>query len=343
VTDRFSESARGVVAAAEEQARNRRNFFVGTEHVLLGLLSDRGSPAARALEAMDVGVDDVRQRVEDSIKPGLRTPSGPIPLTPRVETVLQLAVQEAQLSGRAQVDAADILLGLIREGTGVAAQVLIGCGAELVVARRAAGTSGPGLAAEITRVVRDNSRDLIEAARNGELGPVIGRDNEVTRLVEMLSQYFAPNPVLIDQETAQDHWNVVSGLAMRIAAGHRVPDELEGKRVLAVNLEELAGQLPAGPPDEVRRAVAAEIRRLGDIVFCTNSLPVLTGESAAILKYLLATDEIKLIGITARRPGESSQDVTFERFEPIDIPEPGTLCDIGELKLAFENARYFEI
>ena len=139
MTDRFSESARGVMVAAQEEARNRKNFFVGTEHVLLALLSDRGGPAARTLEAMDVGVDDVRQRVQDSIKPGLRTPSGPIPLTPRVETVLQLAVQEAQLSGQAQVDATDILLGLIREGTGMAAQVLIGCGAELVTARRAVG------------------------------------------------------------------------------------------------------------------------------------------------------------------------------------------------------------
>ena len=119
---------------------------------------------------------------------------------------------------------------------------------------------------------------------------MIGRNDEVTRLVEMLSQYFAPNPVLIYEETAQDHWTVVSGLAMRIAAGHRVPDELEGKRVLAVDIEKLARQLPAGPPDEVQRAVAAEIRRLGDIVFCTNSLPKLTGESAAILKALLAID-----------------------------------------------------
>ncbi|HET7017774.1 MAG TPA: Clp protease N-terminal domain-containing protein [Streptosporangiaceae bacterium] len=355
MTDRFTESARRVVVAAQEEARNHKNFYVGTEHLLLGLLGDRDDPAARTLEALDIGIDDVRQRVEGSIKPGVQTPSGPIPLTPRAETVLQLAVQEAQLSGQDEVDAVDILLGLIREGTGVAAQVLIDCGAELVIARRAVASvtpwqaGPPGLAAEIAKAVRDHSRDLTEAARNGELGPVIGRRREVGRLVEMLSQYFARNPVLVYGPEA-DQRTVVAGLAMRIVSGNQVPVALEGKRVLAVDVEQLAQELPAGPPEAVIPATVAEITRLGDIVFCTDSLTVLTAESAgenaspaAILKALLGTDEIKVIGVTTRRQGESPENVAFEKFEPIEIPEPVTLYDIGELKLALENARHFEV
>src|SRR5579871_1073770 len=113
VSDRFTESARQVVVAAQDQARIHRQFYVGTEHLLLGLLGDRDGPGAKTLEALDVGIDDVRQRVEDSIKPGQQVPTGPIPLTPRAETVMQLAVQEAKLSGHDEVDAVDILLGLI--------------------------------------------------------------------------------------------------------------------------------------------------------------------------------------------------------------------------------------
>jgi ATP-dependent Clp protease ATP-binding subunit ClpC len=348
VTDRFTESARRVVVAAQGEARNLKNFYVGTEHLLLGLLGDRGGPAARTLEALDIGVDDVRQRVQDAIKPGVQTPSGPIPLTPRAETVLQLAVQEAQLSGHDEVDTGDILLGLIREGTGVAAQVLIDCGAELVIARRAVGARSPSLAVEAAQAVRDHSLDLTEAARNGELDPVIGLRREVDGLVQMLSQYFARNPVLVYGPDA-DQRTVVAGLAMRIVAGNQVPDALEGKRVLAVQVEQLAQELPAGPPDEVIPAAVAEITKLGDIVFCTDSLTVLTAERtdenagpAAILRALLATDEIKVIGVTSRSADESSEKVTFEKFEPIEIPEPVTMYDIGELKLALENARYFE-
>jgi len=375
VTDRFTESARRVVVAAQGEARNHKQFYVGTEHILLGLLGDRDGPAVRTLEALDIGIDDVRQRVEESIKSGQQTPSGPIPLTPRAETIFQLAVQEAQLFGHDEVDAVDVLLGLIREGTGVAAQVLIGCGAELVVARRAAasvipwqsgppgsvrlvpveldasrrvGTRKPDQAAGITRAVRSASRDLTEAARKGELGPVIGLDREVGQLIEMLSQYFAKNPVLVYEPEA-DQRTVVAGLALKIVAGE-VPDALEGKRVLAVDVEQLAGRLPAGPPDEMIPTAVGEIRGLGDIVFCTDSLARLTDESAdenvgptAIFKALLGTDEIKLIGVTiGRRGDESRKDVTFEKFEPIEIPEPMTLYDIGELKLAFESARYFE-
>ncbi len=355
VSDRFTESARQVVVAAQDQARIHRQFYVGTEHLLLGLLGDRDGPGAKTLEALDVGIDDVRQRVEDSIKPGQQVPTGPIPLTPRAETVMQLAVQEAKLSGHDEVDAVDILLGLIREGSGVAAQVLIGCGAELALARRAAASmshwqaGSSSLAAEIAAAVGDCSHDLTEAARKGGLGPVIGRDREIGQLADLLSQYFARNPVLVC-DSVQDAGTVLAGLAMRIAADEHVPEELRRQRIIEVHLEDLAEHLPDGPAEEVVSTAVAEISDRGEIVVCTDPLRLLMGEASqrparatAIFKALLAQDAVKLIAVATLDRDESRGNVTFEGFERIEVTEPVTLHDIGELKLALDAARYFEV
>jgi len=351
------------VVAAQNAARNHRNFYVSTEHLLLGLLADRDDRPVRALESLDLDVDSVRRQVEQAIKPGQQQPSGPVSLTPRALTVIELAGQEAALAGQDEVDSSHILLGLIREGQGVAAQVLIAGGAGLVPTRRAVQTGSarpwkvapspapppsprPAAPARISAAVRASSRDLTQAARNGDLAPAIGRGREIGDLMRVLSQYFAKNPVLVC-ESPEDRWTVVSGLAHQIAVD-QVPDPLRGQRVLAVNVEMLLKQLAAAPLDEVTvPAVVAEIRALGDVIFCVDDLGTLMVDSHSgpptVLKALLADDGIKLIGETVRRGKGHSGDVSFEQFEPIQVPEPATLYDIAELNLKFEGARYFEV
>ena len=323
---------------ATQEAKKHANACVDTEHLLLGLLNDRDSAAVRVLESLDIGVEAVRLQVEQTIRRGQQSPAGTIPLTPRAQTVLELARQEAAQSGSQLVDSVHVLLGLIREGEGVAARVLAGHGADLAQTRRAA-LDGP----EIRAAVRASFRDLTEAATNDDLGLVIGRDREAGRLIRVLSQYFAGSPVLI-YEAGADRLSVVARLAQRIAAGD-VPVPLQGKRLAAVDLVALAERLPPVPSEQVINVVMAEVGRLADLLFCTDDLHVLTGTSgarnpsaAAIFKALLADGKIKLIGVMVQAGSNESPEMTIlEKFELIRVSEPITSYDIGMLKQALRN------
>jgi ATP-dependent Clp protease ATP-binding subunit ClpC len=337
MTDPLGRDAYLVVLKATREAASHGHSYVGTEHLLLALLADRDSAAVLVLETLGIDVEAVRGQVERIIGSSRQSSSGMIPHHPRTEAVLELARQEAARAGE-QVNGVHILLGLIQEGQGAAARVLAEHGADLMRTRRAMGDRPV-----IQAAVLASFRDLTEAARNDELGLVIGRDREVGRLIRVLSQYFAGSPVLI-YEAGADRLSVVARLAQRIAAGD-VPVSLQGKRLAAVGLVALAERLPAALSEQVTAMVVAQLGRHADLLFCTDDLRVLTRTSgagnpsaAAIFKALLADGKMKLIGVMVQAGANESPETTIlEKFELIRVSEPITSYDIGMLKQALRD------
>uniref|UniRef100_UPI002FC3C859 Clp protease N-terminal domain-containing protein n=1 Tax=Catenuloplanes japonicus TaxID=33876 RepID=UPI002FC3C859 len=212
--ERFTDRARRVVVLAQEEARMLNHNYIGTEHILLGLIHEGEGVAAKALESLGISLEGVRQQVEEIIGQGQQAPSGHIPFTPRAKKVLELSLREALQLGHNYIGTEHILLGLIREGEGVAAQVLVKLGADLNRVRQqviqllsgyqdkgaAAATTATGEAAPSTSLVLDQfGRNLTQAAREGKLDPVIGRDKEIERVMQVLSRRTKNNPVLIGE------------------------------------------------------------------------------------------------------------------------------------------------
>jgi len=315
--ERFTDRARRVVVLAQEEARMLNHNYIGTEHILLGLIHEGEGVAAKALESLGISLDAVRQQVEEIIGQGQQAPSGHIPFTPRAKKVLELSLREALQLGHNYIGTEHILLGLIREGEGVAAQVLVKLGADLNKVRQQViqllngyqSKEPAGTAAESTPstslVLDQFGRNLTQAAREGKLDPVIGREKEIERLMQVLSRRTKNNPVLIG-EPGVGKTAVVEGLAQAIVKGE-VPETLKDKHLYTLDLGSLvAGSRYRGDFEERLKKVLKEIRTRGDIIMFIDEIHTLVGagaaegaiDAASILKPMLARGELQTIGAT---------------------------------------------
>ncbi|WP_431905213.1 ATP-dependent Clp protease ATP-binding subunit [Micromonospora carbonacea] len=355
--ERFTDRARRVVVLAQEEARMLNHNYIGTEHILLGLIHEGEGVAAKALESLGISLEGVRQQVEEIIGQGQQAPSGHIPFTPRAKKVLELSLREALQLGHNYIGTEHILLGLIREGEGVAAQVLVKLGADLNRVRQqviqllsgyqgkepaAAGTT-TGEAAPSTSLVLDQfGRNLTQAAREGKLDPVIGREKEIERVMQVLSRRTKNNPVLIG-EPGVGKTAVVEGLSQKIIKGE-VPETLKDKQLYTLDLGALvAGSRYRGDFEERLKKVLKEIRTRGDIILFIDEIHTLVGagaaegaiDAASILKPMLARGELQTIGATTLDEYRKhlEKDAALERrFQPIQVGEPSLAHTIEILK-----------
>ena len=337
---RFTERAQKVVVLSQEEARRLGHNVVGTEHILLGLVAEGEGVAARALQSMGISLDKVRAEVEKVIGKGESPPQGQIGFTPRAKRVLELAFDEARQLGHTYIGTEHILLGLIREGEGVAAQVLKNLGADLDKVRRqvvellggSTGQPAKGTRTRKTPTLDQFGRDLTDLAREGKLDPVIGREKEIQRVIQVLSRRTKNNPVLIG-EPGVGKTAIAEGLAQKIVAGD-VPETLLNKRVVTLDLGALvAGSKFRGEFEERLKKVMDEIRASGDVILFIDEMHTIIGAGAAegaidasnILKPALARGEIQCIGATTldeyRKHVE--KDAALERrFQPVMVDEP---------------------
>ncbi len=354
--ERFTDRARRVVVLAQEEARMLNHNYIGTEHILLGLIHEGEGVAAKALESLGISLEAVRQQVEEIIGQGQQAPSGHIPFTPRAKKVLELSLREALQLGHNYIGTEHILLGLIREGEGVAAQVLVKLGADLNRVRQQviqllsgyqgkepASAGGPAAEAPSTSLVLDQfGRNLTQAAREGKLDPVIGREKEIERVMQVLSRRTKNNPVLIG-EPGVGKTAVVEGLAQAIVKGD-VPETLKDKQLYTLDLGALvAGSRYRGDFEERLKKVLKEIRTRGDIILFIDELHTLVGagaaegaiDAASILKPMLARGELQTIGATTLDEYRKhlEKDAALERrFQPIQVAEPTIAHTIEILK-----------
>jgi ATP-dependent Clp protease ATP-binding subunit ClpC len=351
--ERFTDRARRVVVLAQEEARMLNHNYIGTEHILLGLIHEGEGVAAKALESLGISLDAVRSQVTEIIGEGQSAPTGHIPFTPRAKKVLELSLREALQLGHNYIGTEHILLGLIREGEGVAAQVLQKLGADLnrvrqqVIQLLSGYTGGrETTAAEQTpqgsMVLDQFGRNLTQLAREAKLDPVIGRSKEIERVMQVLSRRTKNNPVLIG-EPGVGKTAIVEGLAQNIVKGD-VPETLKGKQIYTLDLGALvAGSRYRGDFEERLKKVLKEIKSRGDIVLFIDELHTLVGagaaegaiDAASILKPMLARGELQTIGATTRDEYRKhlEKDAALERrFQPIDVKEPTVAHTIDILK-----------
>jgi len=356
------------VVLAQEEARLLNHNYIGTEHILLGLIHEGEGVAAKALESLGISLEAVRSQVEEIIGQGGSSPSGHIPFTPRAKKVLELSLREALQLGHNYIGTEHILLGLIREGEGVAAQVLVKLGADLSRVRQQviqllSGYSGPASASggsgkepagatsgqsseagsQSGSLVLDQfGRNLTQIAREKGLDPVIGRSREAERVMQVLSRRTKNNPVLIG-EPGVGKTAIVEGLAQKITAGD-VPDTLKGKHLYTLDLGALvAGSRYRGDFEERLKKVLKEIKARGDIILFIDELHTLVGagaaegaiDAASILKPMLARGELQTIGATTLDEYRKhlEKDAALERrFQPIKVEEPTVAHTIEILK-----------
>ena len=356
--ERFTDRARRVVVLAQEEAKMLNHNYIGTEHILLGLIHEGEGVAAKALESLSISLESVREQVQEIIGQGQQQPTGHIPFTPRAKKVLELSLREALQLGHNYIGTEHILLGLIREGEGVAAQVLVKLGADLNRVRQQviqllSGFQGKeqvsagvkedsGSAQGGSQVLDQFGRNLTQAAREGKLDPVIGREKEIERVMQILSRRSKNNPVLIG-EPGVGKTAVVEGLAQAIVSG-QVPETLKDKQLYTLDLGSLiAGSRYRGDFEERLKKVTKEIRTRGDIITFIDEIHSLVGagaaegaiDAASILKPLLARGELQTIGATTldeyRKHFE--KDAALERrFQPIQVAEPSLPHTINILK-----------
>ena len=356
--ERFTDRARRVVVLAQEEARMLNHNYIGTEHILLGLIHEGEGVAAKALESLGISLEAVRQQVEEIIGQGQQAPSGHIPFTPRAKKVLELSLREALQLGHNYIGTEHILLGLIREGEGVAAQVLQKLGADLNRVRQTViqllsgytagkgettpGGQGEGQGGQGSMVLDQFGRNLTQLARDTKLDPVIGREKEIERVMQVLSRRTKNNPVLIG-EPGVGKTAIVEGLAQDIVRGE-VPETLKDKQIYTLDLGALvAGSRYRGDFEERLKKVLKEIRTRGDIVLFIDELHTLVGagaaegaiDAASILKPMLARGELQTIGATTRDEYRKhlEKDAALERrFQPINVEEPTVAHSIEILK-----------
>ena len=354
--ERFTDRARRVVVLAQEEARMLNHNYIGTEHILLGLIHEGEGVAAKALESLGISLEAVRQQVEEIIGQGQQAPSGHIPFTPRAKKVLELSLREALQLGHNYIGTEHILLGLIREGEGVAAQVLVKLGADLNRVRQQViqllhgyqgkepqATGASSESSPSTSLVLDQfGRNLTQAARESKLDPVIGRDTEIERVMQVLSRRTKNNPVLIG-EPGVGKTAVVEGLAQKIVKGE-TPETLKDKQLYTLDLGALvAGSRYRGDFEERLKKVLKEIRTRGDIILFIDELHTLVGagaaegaiDAASILKPMLARGELQTIGATTLDEYRKhlEKDAALERrFQPIQVDEPSISHTIEILK-----------
>jgi len=368
VFERFTDRARRVVVLAQEEARLLNHNYIGTEHILLGLIHEGEGVAAKALESLGISLEAVRQQVEEIIGQGGSSPSGHIPFTPRAKKVLELSLREALQLGHNYIGTEHILLGLIREGEGVAAQVLVKLGADLSRVRqqviqllsgypgptgsgsqaqsssgeKASTGGGSGDSASGSLVLDQFGRNFTQLAREKKLDPVIGREKETERMMQVLSRRTKNNPVLVG-EPGVGKTAIVEGLAQEIAAGN-VPETLMNKQLYTLDLGALvAGSRYRGDFEERLKKVLKEIKTRGDIILFIDEIHTLVGagaaegaiDAASILKPMLARGELQTIGATTldeyRKHFE--KDAALERrFQRVVVEEPSVAHTIEILK-----------
>src|SRR5512140_2485978 len=340
--DKFTERARKVLTLAQEEAQRFNHNYIGTEHLLLGLVREGDGVAAKVLANLGVELNKVRSAVEFIIGRGDRTVTGDIGLTPRAKKVIELAVDEARRLNHHYIGTEHLLLGLVREGEGIAAGVLESLGVNLERVRaettRILSQSAPQAAAagarQATRTptVDQLGIDLTQAARNNQLDPVIGRSNELERVVQILSRRTKNNPVLIG-EPGVGKTAIAELLAQRIVSGD-VPETLQGKRLLTLDIGSLvAGTKYRGEFEERLKKVIEEIKGAGNCILFIDELHMLVGAGAAegavdaanILKPSLARGELQCIGATTLDAYRKyiERDAALERrFQPVQVDEP---------------------
>ena len=331
--------------------------YIGTEHILLGLIHEGEGVAAKALESLGISLEAVREQVEEIIGQGQQAPSGHIPFTPRAKKVLELSLREALQLGHNYIGTEHILLGLIREGEGVAAQVLVKLGADLNRVRQqviqllsgyqgkepATSGAGPQEGTPSSSLVLDQfGRNLTAAAREGQLDPVIGRAKEIERVMQVLSRRTKNNPVLIG-EPGVGKTAIVEGLAQDIVRGE-VPETLKDKQVYTLDLGALvAGSRYRGDFEERLKKVLKEIKTRGDIVLFIDEMHTLVGagaaegaiDAASILKPMLARGELQTIGATTLDEYRKhiEKDAALERrFAPVLVDAPDVEQTVEILK-----------
>ncbi len=358
--ERFTDRARRVLVLAQEEARLLNHNFIGTEHILLGLIHEGEGVAANALESLGISLEAVRDKVEETIGPAGNAPTGSPPFTPRAKKVLELSLREAMQLGHNYIGTEHMLLGLVREGEGVAAQVLQSLGADLSRVRQqviqllsgyqgkeagATATAGPGSSQETptgSPVLDQFGRNLTALARDKKLDPVIGRDREIERVMQVLSRRTKNNPVLIG-EPGVGKTAIVEGLSQQIVA-NAVPETLKGKQLYTLDLGALvAGSRYRGDFEERLKKVLKEIRTRGDIILFIDELHTLVGagaaegaiDAASILKPMLARGELQTIGATTLDEYRKhlEKDAALERrFQPIKVEQPSLSHTIEILK-----------
>ena len=359
--ERFTDRARRVVVLAQEEARLLNHSYIGTEHILLGLIHEGEGVAAKALESLNISLEAVRAQVEEIIGQGGSSPSGHIPFTPRAKKVLELSLREALQLGHNYIGTEHILLGLIREGEGVAAQVLVKLGADLSRVRQQviqllSGYQGPagkpeGASAGAkdepqekggSQILDQFGRNLTQLARDNKLDPVIGRQREMERVMQILSRRTKNNPILIG-EPGVGKTAIVEGLAQKIVRND-VPETLTGKQLYTLDLGALvAGSRYRGDFEERLKKVLKEIKTRGDIILFIDEIHTLVGagaaegaiDAASILKPMLARGELQTIGATTTDEFRKhfEKDAALERrFQPVKVEEPEVAHTIEILK-----------
>jgi ATP-dependent Clp protease ATP-binding subunit ClpC len=362
--EKFSERARRVLTIAQEEARNLNHSYIGTEHILLGLVREEEGVAARVLTNLGIGLGKVRSAVEFIIGRGEKPGSGETGLTPRAKKVIELAIDEARQMGHNYIGTEHLLLGLLREGEGVASSVLDSFGITLDRARGETQhilTQGTPKA----RLTRSTSRtpaldqlgiDLTAAARAGKLDPVIGRHKEIERLIQILSRRTKNNPALIG-EPGVGKTAIVEGLAHRIVSGD-VPETLEDKRLIALDMGSLvAGTKYRGEFEERLKKIIDEIKTAANCVIFIDEFHTMVGAGAAegavdaanILKPSLARGELQCIGATTLDDFRKyvERDAALERrFQPVLVEEPSvdeTLAILSGIKERYEEHHHLKI
>jgi ATP-dependent Clp protease ATP-binding subunit ClpC len=356
--ERFTDRARRVLVLAQEEARLLNHNFIGTEHILLGLIHEGEGVAAKALESLGISLEAVREKVEETIGPAGNAPAGSPPFTPRAKKVLELSLREALQLGHNYIGTEHMLLGLVREGEGVAAQVLVSLGADLSRVRQqviqllsgyqgkegGAGAQGsPGQETPSGSPVLDQfGRNLTAMARDHKLDPVVGREREIERVMQVLSRRTKNNPVLIG-EPGVGKTAIVEGLAQRIVSND-IPETLKAKQLYTLDLGALvAGSRYRGDFEERLKKVLKEIQTRGDIILFIDELHTLVGagaaegaiDAASILKPKLARGELQTIGATTLDEYRKylEKDAALERrFQPIKVDEPTLVHTIEILK-----------
>ena len=338
---RLTERAQKVLALAQEEAVRLGHSNLGTEHILLGLVREGEGIAAKALVGLGLGLEKIQKEVETLIGRGQGEPSS-ISYTPRAKKVIELSMDEARKLGHTYVGTEHILLGLIREGEGVAARVLNNLGVSLNKARQQVlqllgtnetmtGGQGAGSAAN-TPTLDGLARDLTASAREGKLDPVIGRSKETERVVQVLSRRTKNNPVLIG-EPGVGKTAIAEGLAQRIVDGE-IPETLRGKRVMTLDMGTVvAGTKYRGEFEDRLKKIMDEIRQAGNIILFIDELHTLIGAGGAegaidasnILKPALARGDLQCVGATTLDEYRKhiEKDAALERrFQPIMVDEP---------------------
>ncbi|PHX81163.1 MAG: NDP-hexose 4-ketoreductase [Thermoleophilia bacterium] len=351
--ERFTERARQVVVLAQDEARALKHNYIGTEHILLGLLREEEGLAARVLDSLDITVEDVRANVARIVGQGEEVTTGQIPFTPRAKKVLELALREALSLGHNYIGTEHILLGLVRENEGVAARILLDFDADAEKIRNeiirmlsgpgrrsqsggAAAGAGAGAGSpeskKSSKLLDQFGRNLTKLATEGKLDPVVGRQTEIERMMQILVRRMKNNPVLIG-EPGVGKTAVVEGLAQRVSSG-QVPDLLKNKQIYTLDLAALvAGSKYRGEFEERLKKVMKEISLRGDIILFIDELHNLVGagaaegaiDAASILKPALARGELQTIGATTLdeyRKYLERDKALARRFQEVRVEEP---------------------